>query len=87
MVSSTKKDEGAPEVKTANDIYQEMKKKEKEGEEERKVEGKEKASEEEKRAKILDMIEKNINRKYFSEKKFDAFLDQCFSLKNPAAFI
>jgi hypothetical protein len=32
------------------------------------------------------MIEKNINRKYFSEKKLDDFLKQCFSLKRPEAF-
>lgn len=45
------------------------------------------AQEKEKRAKILEMIEKNINRKYFSEKKIDTFFEQCFSLKDPAAFV
>jgi hypothetical protein len=32
------------------------------------------------------MIEKNINRKYFSEKRLEAFFEQCFSLKDPTAF-
>lgn len=35
----------------------------------------------------MEMIDKNINRKYFSEKKIDAFFEQCFSLKNPKAFV
>ena len=39
------------------------------------------------RKKILELIEKNINRKYFSEKKLEAFFEQCFSLKRPADFI
>ena len=33
------------------------------------------------------MIEKNINRKYFSEKKLDDFFAQAFSIKQPARFI
>jgi len=41
----------------------------------------------EKRKKILEMIEKNINRKYFSEKRLSDFFAECFSLKNPAAFV
>jgi hypothetical protein len=41
----------------------------------------------EKRTKILEMIEKNINRKYFSEKRLGDFFAECFSLKNPAAFV
>ena len=40
----------------------------------------------EKRTKIMEMIEKNINRKYFSEKRLEDFFLECFSLKNPAAF-
>ena len=40
----------------------------------------------ERRNKIIEMIEKNINRKYFSEKKISDFFDECFALKNPAAF-
>ena len=39
-----------------------------------------------KRTKIMEMIEKNINRKYFSEKRLSDFFAECFSLKNPAAF-
>jgi hypothetical protein len=35
---------------------------------------------EEKRIRILDLIERNINRKYFSEKKLAAFFDLCFSI-------
>lgn len=34
---------------------------------------KDRQAEMEKRKKITDMIEKNINRKYFSEKKCDEF--------------
>lgn len=33
------------------------------------------------------MIDKNINRKYLSEKKMDVFFDHCFSLKEPQTFI
>jgi hypothetical protein len=40
----------------------------------------------EKRKKITEMIEKNINRKYFSEKKCEEFFTQCFSLKDPQRF-
>lgn len=36
---------------------------------------------------MLELIEKNINRKYFSEKKADAFFEACFALKDPAAFV
>ena len=34
----------------------------------------------------MEMIEKNINRKYFSEKRLSDFFAECFSLKNPASF-
>ncbi len=33
------------------------------------------------------MIEKNINRKFFSEKKLDTFFENCFALKNPVQFV
>ena len=36
------------------------------------------ASDLELRNKILETIEKNVNRKYFSEKKVDVFFEQCF---------
>jgi len=32
------------------------------------------------------LIEKNINRKYFSEKKCEEFFTLCFSLKDPVKF-
>jgi len=33
------------------------------------------------------MIETNVNRKYFSEKRLDDFFEACFSLKHPQAFV
>ncbi len=33
------------------------------------------------------MIDKNINRRYFSEKKLPAFFDLCFSIKNTQLFL
>ena len=32
---------------------------------------------------ILEMIEKNINKEYFKEKRLEPFFEQCFSLTEP----
>jgi hypothetical protein len=67
--------------KTINDLYKEAKSSE------TPETAAELEQEKEKRAKILEMIDKNINRKYFSERKIDPFFTQCFSLKRPDQFI
>ena len=86
--SATAPKEGTPKSadKSINDIYQETKKKAdgEAGKEETKATT---SSEKEKRSKILDIIEKNVNRKYFSEKKLDVFFEHCFSLSKPEAFV
>ena len=35
------------------------------------------------RAAILELIENNLNRKYFNQKRLDAFFEKCFSLVEP----
>ena len=82
-MTSSSKIEDQQKPKTADDIYQELKKTKKEEE----AELSQDASEMEKRKKILGMIESSINRKYFSEKKLDVFFEQCFALKGPKAFV
>ena len=47
---------------------------------------KDRTSENEKRLKVKEMIEKNINRKYFSEKKLEEFFALCFSMQKPEKF-
>ena len=74
------KDDGE---KSVNEMYKESKK----VEESNKARAADPAEDSEKRKKIIEMIEKNINRKYFSEKKLEDFFEECFSLKNAAAFL
>ena len=69
--------------KSVNEMYKESKK----VEESNKARAADPAEDSEKRKKIIEMIEKNINRKYFSEKKLEDFFEECFSLKNAAAFL
>ena len=35
------------------------------------------------RAAILELIENNLNRKYFKESRLDAFFEKCFQLTEP----
>ena len=35
------------------------------------------------RAMILELIENNLNRKYFKESRLDPFFEKCFSLVEP----
>lgn len=35
---------------------------------------------------ILDMIEKNINKSYFNERRIEAFFQKCWELQDPRAF-
>lgn len=46
-----------------------------------------KGNDAEKRKKIMEMINKNINRKHFSENRLEAFFDQCFSLESASSFV
>ena len=69
--------------KSVNEMYKESKK----VEESNKARAADPAEDSEKRKKIIEMIDKNINRKYFSEKKLEDFFEECFSLKNAAAFL
>eukprot|EP00347_Sterkiella_histriomuscorum_P019411 403341726 len=84
--------------KTVNDQYQEMKKKWLIGEKQQDKKVQEPAKEEtaedlsdpkkiqddkDKIAKIAQLIDSNINRKYFSEKKLSNFFEICYQIKNP----
>ena len=38
------------------------------------------------RRALLSMIEKNLNRGYFNEKKLEVFFEKCWELKEPKRF-
>lgn len=65
-------------------MYQNLKKQQSSASEE--MSEKDKMSDSEKKKKILEMIQKNINRKYFQEKKLEEFFSLCFSIKKPEKF-
>ena len=84
--SSFKKEEatGSTSTSTVDDIYQNIKKQK--SEESKEMSEKDKSSETEKRSKVKEMIDKNINRKYFQEKKLEEFFNLCFSMNKPEKF-
>jgi hypothetical protein len=43
--------------------------------------------EKEKRDKIVNLVETNINKKFFSEKKLEKFFELCFDLKKPGLLL
>ena len=69
---------GSKSTETVNDKYQEKLK-----EENKKLDEK---AEPEIQKQILSLIESNINRKHFNEKKIGAFFEKCWQLNDPKAF-
>lgn len=43
-------------------------------------------AEAETRKQILQLIEKNVNKQHFNERRVDVFFQKCWELKNPRAF-
>ena len=64
------------ETPTANDLFKDQKSTEKS----------DSVSEEDLQKEILKLIESNINRTHFSEKKLETFCIKCFNLQNPVKF-
>ena len=66
---------GAKKSKSAGEIYR--------SKIEKSNEAMDKKADEATRAAIIELVENNINRKYFKESRLEAFFEKCFTLVEP----